>query len=70
MHILNNFAHITSKFRFVSVVFYLLTDTLVIYFSVTSNQKEVQPDSSEKKVKFSDVQGVSLSFIFHVIDYS
>ncbi|CAB3999158.1 ATP-dependent zinc metalloprotease FTSH 4, mitochondrial-like, partial [Paramuricea clavata] len=25
---------------------------------MTSNQKEVQPDSSEKKVKFSDVQGV------------
>ncbi|XP_046862900.1 ATP-dependent zinc metalloprotease FTSH 4, mitochondrial-like [Xenia sp. Carnegie-2017] len=25
---------------------------------MTSNQKEVQPDSSDKKVKFSDVQGV------------
>ena len=39
----------------------------MVYFLVTSNQKEVQPDSSEKKVKFSDVQGVSLR---HIVVFS
>ena len=51
--------HLRSKNNLVILCEQYGSQTLSCSLSVSTNQKEIQPDQSEKNIRFEDVQGVS-----------